>query len=64
MSSAKGVPADVSVDFRMSVEPVALGNLSQEELTVELQKGIDSLASGKSYSADEVDRLLKDAYGA
>ena len=49
-------------DFRMSVEPVALGNLSQEELTVELQKGIDSLASGKSYSADEVDRLLKDAY--
>lgn len=63
MSSVKGVPADALADFRMSVEPVALGNLSQEELTVELQKGIDSLASGKSYSADEVDRLLKDAYG-
>lgn len=38
MSSVKGVPADALADFRMSVEPVALGNLSQEELTVELQK--------------------------
>ena len=62
MTTTKDEPVEVPADFRMSVEPVALVNLSQEELTVEFQKGIDSLASGKSYSADEVDRLLKDAY--
>ncbi|AIE83155.1 type II toxin-antitoxin system RelB/DinJ family antitoxin [Actinotignum schaalii] len=50
-------------ELRIPVEPVALGSLSQEELTVELQKGIDSLASGKSYSADEVDQIFKEKYG-
>ena len=38
MTTTKDEPVEVPADFRMSVEPVALGNLSQEELTVELQK--------------------------
>ena len=34
------------------------GNMSKEDLNLELQKGIDSLNDGKSYSADEVDESM------
>jgi len=39
-------------------KPTSLYNLSREELDIELQKGIDSLSNGISYSADEVDDYL------
>lgn len=38
--------------------PIAMGNLSKEQLDIELQKGIDSLKSGKGLTADEVDAQL------
>ena len=39
-------------------EPTVIGNMSREELDAELMRGIDSLKSGKSYTADEVDEIL------
>ena len=51
-------------DLRIPVHtPVAMGGLTREELDSELQKGVDSLARGKSYSADEVDQLFSKEYG-
>ncbi len=44
-------------------KPLALGNMSKEDLNLELQKGIDSLNDGKSYSADEVDSYFSKEYG-
>lgn len=44
-------------------EPVAMGSLSREELDAELAKGIASLKSEKTYSADEVDGILAEKFG-
>ena len=41
--------------------PIAAGNLSLEELSAELQKGLDSIKNDRTYSADEVDAEI-DAY--
>lgn len=38
--------------------PVAISSLTKEALDKELQLGIDSMNSGKKYSADEVDAIL------
>jgi len=43
--------------------PVAIGNLSKEQLDIELQKGVDSLKSGRGLSADEVDDMLRKEFG-
>lgn len=40
-------------------KPINIANLSREEFDLELQKGIDSLNSGKVYSEDEADEYLK-----
>ncbi len=52
----KGMPFDLRIPVHT---PVAMGGLTREEL----QKGVDSLARGKSYSADEVDQLFSKEYG-
>ena len=55
----------MSFELRLPVnKPTALGNLTRDELDKELQKGLDSLRSGKSYSADEVDQFFAKEYGA
>ena len=56
----KGMPFDLRIPVHT---PVAMGGLTREELDSELQKGVDSLARGKSYSADEVDKLCSKEYG-
>lgn len=43
-----------------SERPIAIGSLSSAELDAELMKGVESLLSGKAYSADDVDTLLTD----
>ena len=44
-------------------KPVAIGNMSREELDAQLQKGINSIKEGGSYSSEEVDRILAEKYG-
>lgn len=53
-----GLPFELRLPTQKHEKPLALGNLTQAELDTELQKGIDSLSTGKSYSADDVDKFL------
>ena len=46
-----------------STIPTAIGGMNRDELDVELMKGIDSLNSGKTYTADEVDAELAKEFG-
>ena len=57
----KGMPFELRLPVN---KPVALGSITRDELDKELQKGLDSLRSGKSYSADEVDLFFAKEYGA
>lgn len=43
----KGMPFELRLPAK---KPLALGNMSKEDLNLELQKGIDSLNDGKSES--------------
>jgi addiction module RelB/DinJ family antitoxin len=56
----KGLPFEVKLP---SARPTAIGGLTQAELDRELMKGIESLRSGKGYSADEVDAELAREFG-
>lgn len=56
----RGLPLDLRLP---SQKPTAIGNMSRAELDAELMKGIDSLESGRAYTADEVDALLNREFG-
>lgn len=57
----KGMPFELRLPVN---KPIALGSITRDELDKKLQKGLDSLRSGKSYSADEVDLFFAKEYGA
>ncbi len=47
------------LDLRLPTDkPTAIGGMSRAELDSELNKGLESLKSGRAYSADEVDDAL------
>lgn len=46
-----------------SSKPTSIGEMSQVELDAELLKGVESLKSGKTYTADEIDAELKKEFG-
>ena len=56
----KGMPFELRLPTN---KPTALGGLTRAELDKELQKGIDSISTGKQYSADEVDQFFAKEYG-
>ena len=56
----RGLPLDLRLPSR---KPTALGGMSREEVDAELMKGMDSLKSGRAYTADEVDAELKREFG-
>lgn len=56
----RGLPLDLRLPSR---KPTAIGGMSREEVDAELIKGMDSLKSGKAYTADEVDAELKREFG-
>ncbi|MDZ7544577.1 type II toxin-antitoxin system antitoxin, RelB/DinJ family [Gardnerella vaginalis] len=58
-----GMPFELRLPTNKQEKPLALGNLTRAELDAELQKGIDSLSTGKSYSANDVDKLFAKEYG-
>ena len=60
----KGMPFELRLPANKQEKPLALGSITRDELDKELQKGLDSLRSGKSYSADEVDQFFAKEYGA
>ena len=46
-----------------STKPTAVGGMSREQLDAELMKGVESMRSGKTYTADEVDAELNREFG-
>ena len=56
----KGMPFELRLPAK---KPLAIGNMSKEDLNLELKIGIDSLNEGKSYSVDEVDSYFSKEYG-
>lgn len=56
----KGLPLNLRLP---SAEPTAFGNMSRAELDADLIKGVESLQSGRTYTADEVDAELARDYG-
>ena len=56
----KGIPFDLHLP---SSKPTAIGGMSREQLDTELMKGMESLKSGKTYTADEVDAELSKEFG-
>lgn len=48
---------------RLPQRPTAIGGMTREQLDAELQKGMDSINSGRLYSADEVDAMLAEEFG-
>lgn len=59
----KGMPFELRLPTNKQEKPLGLGNLTKDELGKELQKGIDSLSTGKQYSADKVDQFFAKEYG-
>ncbi len=51
----KGIPFDLCLP---SAKPTAIGGMSRAQLDAELMKGVESMQSGKTYTADEVDAEL------
>lgn len=56
----KGLPLNLHLP---SAGPTAIGNMSCAGLDAELMKGVESLQSGRTYTADEVDAELARDYG-
>lgn len=56
----RGIPFNLRIP---SEKPLAVGAMTREQLDAELQKGVDSIKSGKVYSADEVDTALAKEFG-
>lgn len=56
----RGLPLHL---YLPSTTPTAIGAMTQTELDTELLKGIKSLKSGRTYTADEVDAQLSKEFG-
>lgn len=56
----KGMPFDLRLP---SAKPTAIGGMSRKQLDMELMKGVESMKSGKTYTADEVDAELRKEFG-
>ena len=48
----RGMPFELRLPSR---KPTAIGGMTREQLDAELMKGIESMKSGKTYTADEID---------
>lgn len=56
----RGIPFDVKLS---TAKPIAAESFTREELDAELWKGVRSLQTGRSRSADELDAMFERKYG-
>ena len=56
-------PAGPTFPAVCSRTPTAVGGMTREELDAELQKGFDSMQSGKVCTEEEVDAMLAQEIG-
>ena len=55
-----GIPFDVRLPVR---EPIAVGNMSDEEILKIVRKGQDDVKAGRVYTLEEAEKIIKDKYG-
>ena len=56
----RGLPLDLRLP---ASKPTAVGGMSRSELDAELMKGVESVKTGRAYTADEVDAVLAKEFG-
>lgn len=56
----RGIPFDMKLP---SSAPVAMGSLTKEQFDAEMQKGLDDIAAGRVFSADEVEAEMRSLFG-
>ena len=56
----RGLPLNLQLP---PAKPTAIGSMNRAELDAELTKGMESLSSGKTYTADEVDAERNKEFG-
>ena len=56
----RSIPFDIKLP---APKPVALGALSDKEMKIELQKGLDDIAAGRVHPMEEVHAELKAEFG-
>ena len=54
-----GFPLDLHLSYQT---PTAIGNMSQTELNTALEEGYESALTGKKYSVEEVNQLMKEEF--
>ncbi len=52
----RGLPLELKLPYE---KPLSLDNLSKKELEDELEKGLKSLEEGRTYTAEEVNEILR-----
>ena len=50
------------IDIRIPEKPIAAGALTKEELEKELEKGMESSKSERTYTSEEVEKIMKEKY--
>lgn len=55
----KSFPLDLHLSYR---QPTAIGGMNRKELDAELSKGYESAMAGRTYCADDVDKIMKDEF--
>ena len=55
-----GIPFDVRLPIR---EPIATGNMSDEEILKFVKRGQDDVKAGRVYTSEEAEKIIKDKYG-
>lgn len=56
----RGIPFEMKLPAN---RPVAYGALTKEQFDMEIQKGYDSIKSGRTYAADEVEAEMSREFG-
>lgn len=59
----KSFPLDLSLPYQTCQKPTAIGSMARSQLDAELARGYESTKSGKGYTADEIDQMMKDEFG-
>lgn len=56
----RGIPFDMTIPLSV---PLNTGNMTKDQLDIELQKGLDDIDAGHTYTLDEVKEEMNRKYG-
>lgn len=53
---------DISVGNPILIGRNSIHNMTRDELNAELEKGLDSIEKERTYTAEEVNKIMKETY--